>query len=140
MKTSKCNKGCGVELYFSDTILSQNGKKIPLEVEYAPDDVKKEHPQFNGKHHNCPNSDYAKKDRSETKQIFNTGTTKVNIKPLELKPEDQTLIDQENRYYYVAFLIAKERYPDVDQNSDKFGQITNAICNRVVKLKSDMFK
>ena len=80
MNTSKCAKNCGVELYWSDSVTSKTGKKIPLEVEYKPDDPKHEYPQFNGKHHNCPNSSYAQKNPNVT-------TNRIDNPPMEQKQE-----------------------------------------------------
>lgn len=42
-----CNNNCGIEIHFDSTILSKNGKCIPLDGDNRP--------------HNCPNNPYRKK-------------------------------------------------------------------------------
>lgn len=136
MKTSKCNKNCGCELYFSDSVTSQNGKKIPLEVEYKPDDLKKEYPQFNGKHHNCPNSSYAQKSATNANSQ-SIGITKLIVKDYNVTEVDAKLLKSEERYHRLATIQARDRYESLDPSSSVGGQIVNAICNRLVKIDGD---
>ena len=74
-----------------------------MEVEYKPEDVKKELPQFNGKHHDCPNSNYGK-----------TPTNTTPITPTQIPAQtdlDRRVLDKmESETYHQTFLlIAKYR-------------------------------
>jgi len=41
---------------------------------------------------------------------------------------------KENNFTGLAAVVARERYPDLDDNSQTFGMIVNAINNRLVEL------
>ena len=60
-------KNCGQDIYFDDEVLSQSGKKIPL-------DFDENNPNPYPEYHDCPNNPYKKGLGG-----FNKGTSKVGV-------------------------------------------------------------
>ena len=58
-------KNCGQDIYFDDEVLSQSGKKIPL-------DFDENNPNPYPEYHDCPTNPYKKGG-------FNKGTSKVGV-------------------------------------------------------------
>jgi len=128
MNTIKCQKNCGVELYFSDNITSKTGKKIPLEVEYKPEDVKHEYPQFNGKHHNCPNSNYGKTSSApQEKQV--SPPYKIRV----LEPNAIAPINGKIDYILDLRHLVEERVKGTshENNQAAIGQLLNLLIEKL---------
>jgi hypothetical protein len=72
-------KNCGQDIYFDDEVLSQSGKKIPLDFD---EENANPYPQY----HDCPNNPYKKGDRGFSKS--KVAVPNVNVSGLETKVQE----------------------------------------------------
>ena len=70
-------------------------------------------------------------ETSGTQQFTNTA---IFTDPGELSDDEQILVDGEKRLESIAYKIAKDSHPDMDENSNTFGQIVNAKTSHLEML------
>lgn len=95
-----CFRNCGTEIYFDDTKVTKNGKKIPLEMDGSP--------------HRCPMSTYKKPTKAKVGFDYNKKNGYITVGHFLLEKKDFCqycgLYLLDNPYYARGGFITTDEY------------------------------
>lgn len=133
MTTQNCNK-CGCPVAWDKLIDKKYTKKDGKEViGWWREDLSKEIHSKERCENFTKTGDFSKVSSSKTGVDNPQEKTIWPTAPAQYTPDQRNLMDAEEIYCKMAYDVVRGRHPNMDENSNIFGQIVNAVEGHLIQ-------